>query len=886
MSMPRSRLLARLFASEPRLVRLLAPAGYGKSSLARLFARRFDRHSICDCSNVTGTVDFAGRALSALAAESQSGGESISLTRLRLHATEADAATWSRALLEVWKSRQEHSLFILEHAEAIADNNAVLALLGDMLAARPAERVLLISSRIALPLRFSHSLAPHQLLTLSRSELRFDDAEAASAFESGALAPELVTRIVRLADGWPLVVLLLALFAQYDTNLEDLVARLEDVPQENVHDYLANEVITAFTPEMMSAMLAMAAIPNASLEDVAAATGIRHATPIIDRFLHLPGFVSSDTGVYHMHPLLRAALRAHHGADPGNYLIRAAREYERTGDVLRAAELYAFAGDEVASAAALDRLPASDLQAPSSRVIDALTAIEMPTLCTNPNIWMATLPYRRQSIETLRLYNEAHRLLRSTAPDASDALNRRLRVRLAILAQELEKLAEARTLIEACGPPRSQGEAPEDRRFALMTSALIAAKQGRFSEAEAFVDQSDAISGARHVRFEAERAQIAMERTRLLGDWHGVLKSSEEALYAAQRSGVTSRIVDAARAVASAAWYCDDDARVTAASEMLEDCGDTESRAFDRFVDAAPELAPGDAPAHVLAIARWHAAMATTDGKRAMELFDRAIDEIDTVENAFLRVVIRVCAALLLPIQRRRLLEARVIAQSIESPPLQASLELLIDSLEPTDYGIFKHLATRVSRSPIKLHRDVLHIDVARGQVRRGTQLLPVSDRGLELLAALALLPAGTAKEDVAGAIWPALDGEAALNTLKMCVSRTRAQLGDKEAISSTRRGYSLSEHVGVDVREFERLLRDVRGADTLGEQLRRQVDEAIAALAGRERSYAAAWPWFPTHAAHLDELLRELKLVLAKDAFKRGDAALPSVSADMRPAT
>ena len=63
------------------------------------------------------------------------------------------------------------------------------------------------------------------------------------------------------------------------------------------------------------------------------------------------------------------------------------------------------------------------------------------------------------------------------------------------------------------------------------------------------------------LRFEAEREQIAMEKARFLGEWHDLLKMVEEALYAAQRSGITSRIVAAARMVAWAAWFCNDDAR-------------------------------------------------------------------------------------------------------------------------------------------------------------------------------------------------------------------------------------------------------------------------------------------------------------------------------------
>jgi DNA-binding winged helix-turn-helix (wHTH) protein len=872
LTLQRTRLLARLFASEPRLLRLWAPAGYGKTALVRLFARRFDRHGTCDCTGVSGAVDFADRAMAALAAEAPEGGDAIAATRLRLHANEADTPAWCRALLDSWKGRGEHALFILEHAEAVAENGGVLALLGDLLAARPPERVVVISSRVALPLRFAHYLAPHHTLTLSQHELRYEADEATAIFEGSELAPRIVSRIVQLADGWPIVLLLLALFAQYEANIEPLLDRLSGIAAGDLYQYLANELLTAFTPDMMATMLTTASIPNASLEDISAATGIRHATPIVDRLLGLPGFISAETGVYQTHPLLLTTLRARHGADLANYLVRAAHEYERCGDALRAAELYNACGDEKSAAAALDGLPITELAQPAPRVIDALAKIRMSTQCAHPNLWIATLPYRRQHVDPALLYDEGRRLLQSLLPAAPALLQRRLRFRLAMLAQELEKLSEANALVETGDPPNPLDDAPEERRLVLMTSALVAAKQGRFSAADRLADESDAVHGARHARFDAERAQIAVEKARFLGDWHGVLKMSEEALHAAQRSGATPRIVEAARSVARAAWYCNDDARETAANQLLEDCGDSEVRLLARRVEAVLGNDVVEAPARDLQIARWHAALSATSIEQARTLFDDAIAGIDTVENDFLRVAIRVCAALLLPTERRRLLEARVIAQKVESPPLQASLELLIDSPEPSDLGIFRYLAARVARSPLKAREDVLCVDVARGEIRRGTEVLHVSDRGLELLTALALLPAGRSREELAGTIWPSLDADDALNTLKMCVSRTRAQVAEKDAIASTKRGYSLNERVTVDVRGYERLLRSVTGSAGLGDSVRRQVEQAIEALEPRARAHVSDWVWFAPHAAHLEDLRHGLSLVLAKSAWHGDD--------------
>ena len=218
---------------------------------------------------------------------------------------EADAAAWSRALLDAWKARQEHALLILEHAEAIIENRAVLALLGDLLAARPAERVILISSRTALPLRFAHYFAPHQILTLTRSELRFDDDEARGVFEGTELGARRRRAHRALADGWPIVLLLLALFAQYDANVERLLDRLgASSTQHSLRVPGQRGAVGVYARHDVRRLLAAAAIPNASLEDIAAATGIRHATGIVDRLLRLPGFISSESGVYQAHPLL------------------------------------------------------------------------------------------------------------------------------------------------------------------------------------------------------------------------------------------------------------------------------------------------------------------------------------------------------------------------------------------------------------------------------------------------------------------------------------------------------------------------------------------------------------------------------------------------------
>jgi len=884
MDVPHARLLTRLAASESRLIRLAAPPGYGKSRLARLFARRFERFALCDLQGASGVVGFAHRALQALAVEGQDRGESPALTRLRLHLGDADPANWRRAFLDAWKARRDRALFILENADSVAADAEVRELLSDLLAGRPAQRVLLVSSREPLPLAAAHYLGPHEVVGITQEELRFEPGEAERMFEGMELRGAVVERVVRLAAGRPFVLSLLARFAYYVANFEEVLAGLGDVAPERLFDWLTGEVLSALTPDMMSVMLATAAIPRASVDDVAAATGIRHARSVLERLLRLPGFLSLEAGEYHMHPLLREALRGRHALDLDGFVLRAARENERLGEYLRAAELYAVYRDEPRAAAALERLPSAELEQPSLRLIDGLAGVSRATLCAHPKLWIATLPYRRDAVSAAALYDAGIVLLREM-PTPATAVARHLAVRLAMLAHDLERLAEARALVEASLQTATPAERPEVRRAALITAALVAVKGGRLADAERYVEECDAVAGARHLRFDTERTQIALAKAELLGDWKTLLATSEDALLAAHRSGVTSRIIAAARAVAAAAWLCNDDARAASAHRLLEDCADDGVRGFAAAVAAAlgaseatesaavrhdswPEKPQAVSP-RIECVARWHAALETPDASRASALFDAAIAGLDRVENDFLRITVRVSAGLLLRAQRHRLLEARAVAQHVESPPLQASLELLCDSHGAGGYGMFALVAARVARSPLNVRREVLALDVLRGRLRRGTEVLHVADRGLELLAALALLPAGTTKDALAGAIWPELDLEAALNTLKVCVSRTRAQVGERDVILSTKRGYVLSERVLVDVDDYERLARGLRDAERAGESQRRRLAEAAEALVAfdtNRRALQAAWAWFAPFASRIEGVRHALTNATAEE--------------------
>ena len=241
-----------------------------------------------------------------------------------------------------------------------------------------------------------------------------------------------------------------ARFAQYDSAIERLIDRLEERSRAATARIPCGEVLSEFTPDMMSTILATAAIPEASLEDIAAATGIRHATPIIDRLLNLPGFISSETGAYQAHPLLLGTIRAQHGADETNYLIRAAQQYEDFGrfPARRRALSRLWRRSIGGRAPSIDfrrvccssRPPASSTRSRGSKSQRYARTQICGSRCSR-TVVSTSKPYASMA---KRRGCCTHCPRRRASP-----LQRRLRVRLAHLAQELEQLAEAESLLEA-----------------------------------------------------------------------------------------------------------------------------------------------------------------------------------------------------------------------------------------------------------------------------------------------------------------------------------------------------------------------------------------------------------------------------------------------------
>ena len=137
-------------------------------------------------------------------------------------------------------------------------------------------------------------------------------------------------------------------------------------------------------------------------------------------------------------------------------------------------------------------------------------------------------------------------------------------------------------------------------------------------------------------------------KSAFLGDWHGVLKITEEALYAAQRSGMTSRIVGGRPLGGSGRLVLQRrrarDCRKSAPRGLRRRGGTSVCSAVARRARERRSRSPSSRSSNSTLASRRY-----DDDFDQARSFDEAIAGIDTVENVFCASRYACVAALLLP---------------------------------------------------------------------------------------------------------------------------------------------------------------------------------------------------------------------------------------------
>jgi ATP/maltotriose-dependent transcriptional regulator MalT len=294
----RSRLTRLLDESAARVKMLVAPAGYGKTTLARqwLAGRSVPVISVTASPASADVAVLFSDLCRALGRAVPSADDRL---RERLAVTADPEAEWpvlAEILAEDLESLEPEAILVIDDFHALTSSEIAEAIVGRIAESNVCS--LLIMSRSRPTWVSARQILYGEVLELGQNVLAMTNEEAESAFsENARVSPGLV----HLAQGWP-AVLALAALAPDATFPES-----GDVLPESLHAFFAEELYQCLEVRVQQGLMRIAL---AGIDDVETA---REFFDDVDSALEQAasvGWISRpDRDVIELHPLLRTFLR-------------------------------------------------------------------------------------------------------------------------------------------------------------------------------------------------------------------------------------------------------------------------------------------------------------------------------------------------------------------------------------------------------------------------------------------------------------------------------------------------------------------------------------------------------------------------------------------------
>jgi ATP/maltotriose-dependent transcriptional regulator MalT len=293
----RPRLTRLLDESESRILMLVAPAGYGKTTLAREWLEE-RRHAWY--RGTTASADVAALAVGIAEATRPlipGAGERMQ-DRLRATGTpEQDVQPLAELLAEDLEEWPDDAWLALDDYQFACESEFSERFVNLLLQLAPIR--LILTSRVRPKWATAKRLLYGELHELGQNLLAMDRDEAIEVLGRGKGTA--AAGLVALADGWPAVIGLAALAE----GLEPPDAELPDT----LYEYFADELYQAASPELQSGLCLLALAPSMTSELAAALLGEMSST-VTGEGLRLGFLTSPARGVFEVHPLLRVFLEA------------------------------------------------------------------------------------------------------------------------------------------------------------------------------------------------------------------------------------------------------------------------------------------------------------------------------------------------------------------------------------------------------------------------------------------------------------------------------------------------------------------------------------------------------------------------------------------------
>lgn len=259
----------------------------------------------------------------------------------------------------------------------------------------------------------------------------------------------------------------------------------------------------------------------------------------------------------------------------------------------------------------------------------------------------------------------------------------------------------------------------------------------------------------------------------------------------------------------------------------------------------------------------------TDDGARAQQLAMEALANADRAGLPSLQVLAAIAVAETCVDRRNASLEqAHVIARDAGWVTLSKSILAL--RANSRDLGIlqtFVDVRLRKSRPA----RPMFQVSFFNGELCVSGTRAALSEKQLELLLTVALARTGINDADLLDTLWAESEGDAARNSLRVCLHGLRKNAGDARIITRVGKGFLLHQWADVDLWRFQSLLSACR--DSGGREGAEELRQLCLALRAAEGRRATLGEWFFRFERILYRKLDEAERLLARDAMRGAPA-------------
>jgi DNA-binding NarL/FixJ family response regulator len=299
LTIKRPRLTGLLDDSEARVLLLLAPAGYGKTTLAREWIE--DRAGVAWYNGGPAMADVA--ALAAGVAEALTSDEVAERVRMLAAGGQPARGLAKAVAAAVTSDSPMLAIDDYHYAAESTDSNDFMSELLSLTQFR-----LLMTSRIRPPWLTARMSVYGEATVIEMADLAFTDEEAEQVLSADGA--QTAGAIVSQAHGWPAVIGLAA--KRGGTSKPEAGLQPDDL-----YEYFAEDLFRAAPPELQKALFLLALGGDASVEVARELLGAEHDVLIAEAAER--GFVTRATGgVLAIHPLLKGFLVSRLGdVDPG-----------------------------------------------------------------------------------------------------------------------------------------------------------------------------------------------------------------------------------------------------------------------------------------------------------------------------------------------------------------------------------------------------------------------------------------------------------------------------------------------------------------------------------------------------------------------------------------